>query len=101
MSTIHLSKDGIRYTNNYDPDCEEFVSKLVDSLIPHLRCEVVVHDGFTFEEGSGVGIGMGPGTGSGFGFGRIYHHQWLGLLWRGNDQRSKQSNNQVLHFLKE
>lgn len=50
MSTIHLSKDGIRYTNNYNPDCDEYVNKLVDSLIPHLRCQVVVHDGFTLED---------------------------------------------------
>ena len=50
MGTIHLSKDGIRYTNNYNPDCDEYVSKLVDSLIPYLRCEVVVHDGFTLED---------------------------------------------------
>jgi len=50
MSTIHLSKDGIRYTNDYNPDCDEYVSKLVDSLIPHLRCSVVVHDGFTLED---------------------------------------------------
>ncbi len=50
MSTIHLSKDGIRYTNDYNPNCDEYVDKVVDSLIPHLRCEIKISDDYTLED---------------------------------------------------
>jgi hypothetical protein len=47
---IHLSKDGIRFTNHYNPNCDKYVDKMVDSLIPFLREEVTLSDDYTLED---------------------------------------------------
>lgn len=44
---IHLSKDGIRFTNDFNPECDKYVDRMVDSAIPYMRHEVALSDDYT------------------------------------------------------
>ena len=47
---IHLSKDGIRYSNHYRKDCDKYVTKMVNSLVPYLREEVQLSEDYTLAD---------------------------------------------------
>jgi hypothetical protein len=50
LKMIKLSKNEIRYNNHYNLDCDEYIEKAVDSLVPYLKEDIELSIDFTLKD---------------------------------------------------